>query len=101
MSTPAAGRPGGRPARTTEAGLAATLGELADGSYADASIESIAARAGVHKTTIYRRWGTTAELVTQALASAASTMIQVPDTGAAASDLRALARSVQAILASP
>jgi AcrR family transcriptional regulator len=95
------GRPGGRTARNTEAVFAATLGELSEGSYAEASIESIAARAGVHKTTIYRRWGTKAELVTQALASAAGTMIKVPDTGAAASDLRALARSVQAVLASP
>jgi AcrR family transcriptional regulator len=94
-------RPGGRTARNTEAVLAATLVELAEGSYAEASIESIAARAGVHKTTIYRRWGTKAELVTQALASAAHAMIKVPDTGHAASDLRALARSVQAVLSSP
>ena len=101
MSTSAAARPGGRTARNTEAVFAATIEELSGRSYADASIESIAARAGVHKTTVYRRWGTKAELVTQVLTATAGTMIQVPDTGSAASDLRALARSVRAVLASP
>jgi AcrR family transcriptional regulator len=101
VSTSAAARPGGRTARNTEAVFAATIEELSERSYADACIESIAARAGVHKTTVYRRWGTKAELVTQALTATAGTMIEVPDTGDAASDLRALARSVQAVLASP
>lgn len=101
MSTPAAARPGGRTARNTEAVFAATIDELTERSYAEACIESIAARAGVHKTTVYRRWGTKAELVTQALTATAGTMIEVPDTGSAGSDLRALARSVQAVLSSP
>jgi AcrR family transcriptional regulator len=102
VSSPAAAaRPGGRTARNTEAVFAATIEELSERSYADASIESIAARAGVHKTTVYRRWGTKAELVTQVLTATAGTMIGVPDTGGAASDLRALAQSVRAVLASP
>jgi AcrR family transcriptional regulator len=99
--TQAAARPGGRTARNTEAVLAATIDELSARPYAEVSIESIAARAGVHKTTVYRRWGTKAELVTLALTAAASAMIEVPDTGHIESDLRALSRSVQATLSSP
>jgi AcrR family transcriptional regulator len=101
VSAPAAARPGGRTARNTKAVFAATIGELSERSYAGVSIESIATRAGVHKTTIYRRWGTKDELIAQAMAAGARTMIEVPDTGQVASDLLALARSVQAVLASP
>jgi AcrR family transcriptional regulator len=96
-----AARPGGRTARNTAAVFAATLAELAAVPYDEVSIETIAARAGVHKTTVYRRWRTKADLVSQALAAAAQAMIEVPDTGTLAADLRALARSVQATLASP
>jgi AcrR family transcriptional regulator len=55
----------------------------------------------VHKTTIYRRWRTKDELIAQAMAASARSMIEVPDTGQVASDLLALARAVQAVLASP
>ena len=50
-------RPGGRTARTTTAVLAAAIEELSVHDYADISVESIAARAGVLKTSVYRRWG--------------------------------------------
>jgi AcrR family transcriptional regulator len=80
---------------------AATVEELSERDYADISIETIAARAGVHKTTVYRRWGNKAELIAQALIGAASSHIQVPDTGSIGSDLRLLARAVQAVLSAP
>ena len=101
MSTPGTARPGGRTARNTAAVFAATLDELAARPYDEVSIETIAARAGVHKTTVYRRWRTKADLVSQALAETAQAMIEVPDAGTVDADLRALARSVQAALASP
>jgi AcrR family transcriptional regulator len=69
--------------------------------YADISVESIAARAGVHKTTVYRRWGSKAEIIRQALVGAASEHIHVPDTGSVDSDLLLLARAVQAVLPAP
>ncbi|MEU4383603.1 TetR/AcrR family transcriptional regulator [Micromonospora echinofusca] len=60
MTSPAdAPRPPGRPrsVRADEAIVEATLDLLADGSTIEAiSIEAIAARAGVGKATIYRRW---------------------------------------------
>jgi AcrR family transcriptional regulator len=97
---PGTARPGGRTARIAESVFAAAVAELAERDYADISVESIAARAGVHKTTVYRRWGSKPELVRQALAGAAGTHIQVPDTGSVDTDLRMLARAVQAVLSS-
>jgi AcrR family transcriptional regulator len=94
-------RPGGRTARNTAAVFAATVDELAEHGYDETTIESIAARAGVHKTTVYRRWGSKSELIRQALGATAQSMIEVPDTGDIAADLRLLSRSVQAALGSP
>ena len=101
MSQPGTSRPGGRTARTAAAVYAAAIDELSSRDYHDISLETIAARAGVHKTTLYRRWHTKAELVRQALAGAARSRIQVPDTGSAESDLRGLARSVGEALSDP
>jgi AcrR family transcriptional regulator len=101
MVAPGTLRPGGRTARTADAVFAATVEELASRGYADISIESIAARAGVHKTTVYRRWHTKAELIAQVLIGAAGSQIQVPDTGSVASDVHELARAVRGILAVP
>jgi AcrR family transcriptional regulator len=63
-------------------------------------VESIAARARVHKTTVYRRWGGKTRLVAEALEAAAESRIQVPDSGDIDQELRALARAVLAILTS-
>jgi AcrR family transcriptional regulator len=84
-----------------ESVFAAAIAELSSRDYADISVESIAARAGVHKTTVYRRWGSKPELIRQALAGAAGSHIPVPDTGSAAEDLRELARAVQRVLSAP
>jgi AcrR family transcriptional regulator len=101
MIAPGTARPGGRTARVTEAVFAAAIAELSSRDYADISVESIAARAGVHKTTVYRRWGSKPELIAQALAVVTGASIQIPDTGSLGADLRALARAVQAILSVP
>ncbi len=101
MTAPGTARPGGQTARVTEAVFAAAIAELSSRDYADISVESIAARAGVHKTTVYRRWGSKPELIAQALAVVTGTSIQIPDAGGVDADLRALARAVQAVLATP
>ena len=101
MEALGATRPGGRTAKNTAAVLAAAIDELSERDYADISVESIAARAGVHKTTVYRRWGSKVEVIRQAMASAAVAHIQVPDTGSVDSDLLLLARAVQAVLSAP
>jgi AcrR family transcriptional regulator len=45
----------------------------------------------VHKTTLYRRWGSKDRLVAEALEAAADSRIQVPDSGDIDQELRALA----------
>ncbi|MFF5204849.1 TetR/AcrR family transcriptional regulator [Streptosporangium sp. NPDC000396] len=66
-----AARPAGRPrsARAEKAIIDATLDLIGEGmSLAELSIEAIAARAGVGKTTIYRRWSNKEDLVVDAMA---------------------------------
>jgi AcrR family transcriptional regulator len=94
-------RPGGRTARTTEAVYDAAIAELGTRPYDEVSVESIAARAGVHKTTIYRRWQTKDRVIAEALDRAAAARVAVPDTGDVARDLQALAVAVRRVLTSP
>jgi AcrR family transcriptional regulator len=94
-------RPGGRTARTRAAVLQAVVGELVENGYAGTTVERIAARAGVAKTTIYRRWGGLNGLLADLMAQYAAREIPVPDTGHLDSDLRALAREIVASLQNP
>jgi AcrR family transcriptional regulator len=83
------------------AAIAATLAELADGGYAALSLERVARRAGVHKTTLYRRWGTREQLVLEAMLERAGERISVPDSGSLRRDLLELARTAAVNAASP
>lgn len=100
MGEPGSARPGGRTARTREAVFGATLVELASRGYERMSVEGVALRAGVHKTTVYRRWGTKERLLAEALREAAQSRIEVSDTGDIGDDLHALAHTIQATLSS-
>ena len=57
-------------------------------------MDKIALRAGVHKTTVYRRWADREALVTDAVLSYAANDFQLPDTGDLAADLHAGPRVV-------
>lgn len=87
-------RPVGRGRKAQTAVRAATLAELLDRGYAELTVEGVAQRAGVHKTTVYRRWKDRASLVVDALAEHFATDIPTPDTGAVETDLQALARAL-------
>jgi AcrR family transcriptional regulator len=91
-------RPGGRTALTRTAVLRATIDELIESGYAGLSMETVAHRAGVHKATVYRRWGTLEGLLLDALALFADQSVAMPDTGSIDGDLRQLARSALAVL---
>ncbi|MGL5826636.1 MAG: TetR/AcrR family transcriptional regulator [Nocardioides sp.] len=65
------------------------------------SIEEIAVRAGVNKTTIYRRWGTVEEVVLAAVLAHADAVVPIPDTGTLAGDLGRLARLVRDTISTP
>ena len=94
-------RPGGRSARVRAAALAAALDELAESGYAAVTLEGVARRAGVHKTTLYRRWGTREALVLEAMLEHAGERVPVPDTGSLREDLLALATAAAATAATP
>lgn len=91
-------RPGGRAARVRADVLGATIEVLDEVGYDQLGVEEVARRAGVHKTTVYRRWPTKPELVADAVRVTAEVEIPVPDTGALTGDLRALARAVAATI---
>ena len=94
-------RPAGRGPQVRAAVLAATLTELTEHGYAALTVDNVARRTGVHKTTIYRRWKDRESLVTDAMADLAATKVPFPDTGDIDTDLRRLARSFVAFLNSP
>jgi AcrR family transcriptional regulator len=75
----------GRAARVVADVLTATAEELSRVGYAAMRVEDVAARSGVNKTTIYRRWPTKPELVGAALRAVWETP-DVPDTGSLRSD---------------
>lgn len=64
-------------------------------------VGEVAARAGVHETSIYRRWGTRQHLLVDALLHHGDLQLQIPDTGSLRGDLVAFARSHTDFLSSP
>jgi AcrR family transcriptional regulator len=94
-------RPGGRSARVRRSVVSATLQTLADVGAEKLTVATVAARAGVHETSIYRRWGTREKLITDALLSYSEQLLPVPDTGSLPGDLVAFAGEVAAYLATP
>src|SRR5262249_10168793 len=101
LLAPATRRPGGRTARNRAAIFQATFNELARHGYSDLSFDAIAAQAGVHRTTIYRRWRTRDQLVAAAFMDTAARQLEGPDTYSTDHDARVLARSVTATLSQP
>lgn len=81
--------------------LAAAVSEVARSGYHGLRIEDVAARAGVNKTTVYRRWPTRQELVRDALLSITGEAYASPATGSLRSDLLAIARRTAALAAEP
>jgi AcrR family transcriptional regulator len=80
-------RLGGRSARVKQAVIDATLALLSEKGLHSLTVADIAARAGVHETSIYRRWGQPANLIIEASLQAANREIPLPDTGSLAGDL--------------
>ncbi len=90
-------RPGRRRSETAERAIVdATLALLAEGSVSDLSVEGVAARAGVGKTTIYRRWSSKLPLVVEAIKALPE--LKVPNTGTLRGDLRHILAALVKIL---
>ncbi len=86
---PARGRPRSAEAHGAILGAAAAL--LAEGGFTQLTMEAVAARAGVSKATVYRRWGSKEELVLD-LVTSMPYPGEAPDTGSVEGDLLELTR---------
>jgi AcrR family transcriptional regulator len=83
-----------------EAILAATLAMFTEQGFAGVSIEGVAARAGVAKATIYRRFPTKVALLVEAIKEGACFTDYLPDTGDVRSDLANMLTKLMDILRS-
>jgi AcrR family transcriptional regulator len=92
------GRP--RSIKSHQAMLQATLELLAEVGFDVTSIDAIAARAGVGKTTIYRRYASKEELVADAIESVREEIV-IPNTGNLQGDIDALIQNAAQITLSP
>ncbi|HEX8770308.1 MAG TPA: TetR/AcrR family transcriptional regulator [Acidimicrobiales bacterium] len=94
---------GGRPRDPVcgEAILAATLSLFAEAGYAGVSIEGVAARAGVGKATVYRRYPDKAHMVVEAVRVGACMVDNLPDTGDLRADLTTMLTALIKLLRGP
>lgn len=94
--TPRLGRP--RSAQADEAILDAALAQFAKLGFDGLSVEGVAARAGVAKATIYRRYPSKVELVIAACARLSAEVAPPPDTGSARGDLEIIVANLCRLL---
>jgi AcrR family transcriptional regulator len=94
-------RPGRRPsARTEHAILEATRELLAEGGVQGLTVEGVAARAGIAKTTIYRRYRSRDELALAVLLDMVEKVTAVPDLDDTRAELVAFVNGAVKILGS-
>jgi AcrR family transcriptional regulator len=86
-------RAGGRSARVVAEVVRATAEELARVGYAALRMEDVARAAGVNKTTVYRRWPTKMQLVTDTMRHERERRSVAPNTGSLREDLRIMLRA--------
>lgn len=94
----ATGRP--RSAAADAAILGATREALVELGWSKLTLADVASRAGVAKTTIYRRWAGKNELVVDAVAELFDEL-ELPDCGTLAADIEGVVLQYAAILARP
>ncbi len=89
-------RPRGRPrsASADQAIREAAVELFAESGFEGVSVEDVAARAGVSRATIYRRYPSKVDLIVEAGGCLVTDDIAFPDTGNLRDDLRGLARSL-------
>ncbi|WP_026414815.1 TetR/AcrR family transcriptional regulator [Actinomadura oligospora] len=91
-------RPGGRTERVRTQVLDAVQAELAENGYDALTIDGVAARAGVHRATVYRRWRDIGGLLADVFDAASDDDWQPADTGSLQGDLTALNEESQVAL---
>lgn len=87
-------RPGGRTSRVRTSVLKAAGDVLAESGIDGLNLGELALRAGVGKTTVYRRWGTVPAVIADLLIEMAESSLPRVETGSLAGDLNASAMLV-------
>lgn len=82
----------GRPEQVSEVVFNATGELLSEIAIQSLSFELLAERAGVHKTTLYRRWGKPANLIAEFLKWVSTKRVPMPDTGTLEGDIKAFVK---------
>lgn len=83
-------RLGGRSARVRDAVISATIAQLQASGFEGLNIGAIASLAGVHESSIYRRWKSKEGLMMEAVFELFAEHIAIPDRGSLHADLVAL-----------
>ncbi len=93
------GRP--RSAEADRAILDATRAALVELGWGKLTLGDVAARAGVAKTTLYRRWAGKSELVVDAVADLFDEHLELPDRGSLHADIEGVVLQFAALLERP
>jgi AcrR family transcriptional regulator len=94
-------RPGGRAALVSARVFDATLALLVERGFGDFSLSELAERAGVTRSTLYRRWPVKSALILDAIAARINQQILLADTGSFAGDFAAALKGLALFLNSP
>ncbi|MFI9236730.1 TetR/AcrR family transcriptional regulator [Streptomyces cinnamoneus] len=100
--TPPGGRTGRpRSAEADRAILGATREALVELGWGKLTLGDVAARAGVAKTTLYRRWAGKNELVVDAVAALFDEHLELPDRGSLRADIEGVVLQFASLLERP
>jgi AcrR family transcriptional regulator len=94
-------RPGGRSARVYAAVHQAVTDLVSERGYGSFAVGDVAARAGVADTSIYRRWGSLENLLSDVALARLEARSPMPDTGSLAGDLHTYAANVAREITGP
>ncbi|MEV0119340.1 TetR/AcrR family transcriptional regulator [Streptomyces sp. NPDC050844] len=94
-------RPGGRSARVGADVHQAVTDLINERGYGNFTVGEVAARAGVADSSIYRRWGDLATLLTDVALTRLNAQSPMPDTGSLDGDLRTYAANVAREITGP
>ncbi|WP_331769610.1 TetR/AcrR family transcriptional regulator (plasmid) [Embleya sp. NBC_00888] len=94
-------RPGGRSARVGAEVHQAVTDLIGERGYGNFTVGEVAARAGVADSSIYRRWGSLENLLTDVALTRLNAQSPMPDTGSLAGDLRTYAAQVAREITGP
>lgn len=94
-------RPDGRSARVRIRVLRATAALLAERGPAGVTVAEVAARAGVHRSSVHRRWGSPDGLLLDLATTRLAIRLPLPDTGSLRGDLLGYVRQASRNMTAP